>query len=77
MRLPTYVACGFVHAGFRRFALGAILAVLVWTSILFGVSMKLGMLVLSRFGAWGWAGLGVLLLVVLIGGRLLVGRTRQ
>lgn len=74
MRLPTYTACGFVHAGFRQFAVGAILAVLVWTSILFGVSMKLGSLVLSLMGAWGWAALGGLLIVVMVAGRMLVGR---
>ena len=74
MRLPTYTACGFVHAGFRQFALGAVMAVLVWTSFLFGISMKLGTLALRHFGAWGWAGLGGLLIVVVLGGRMLVGR---
>lgn len=74
MRLPAYTACGFVHAGFRQFALGAILAVLVWTSILFGVSMKLGSLVSSLIGAWGWAALGGLLIVIMVAGHMLVGR---
>lgn len=74
MRLPTYTACGFVHAGFCQFALGAVIAVLVWTSILFSVSTKLGTLVLSRFGAWGWVGLGGLLIVVVLGSGRLLGR---
>lgn len=74
MRLPTYTACGFVRAGFGRFALGAVLAVLVWTSILFGVSMKLGPLVLRLMGAWGWAALGGLVIAVLFSGRMLLGR---
>lgn len=74
MRLPTYTVCGFVRAGFRQFAIGAILAVVVWTSILFAVSMRLGGWVLSRFGAWGWAGLGGLMIVMVIGGRIALGR---
>lgn len=77
MRLPTYTACGFVHAGFGQFALGATIGVLLWTSILFGVSMKLGSLIMRYLGAWGWVGLGGMLLVLLIGGRLLARRAPE
>ncbi len=67
-RLPTYTACGFLHADFRRFALAAVVATLVWTSLLFGVSLKLGAVLMEHLGAWRWAGaVGFAVVVILVG----------
>src|SRR5271166_5374889 len=37
MRLPTYTACGYFGANIKLLALAAIVATLIWTSLLFGV----------------------------------------
>jgi membrane protein DedA with SNARE-associated domain len=67
-RLPTYTACGFLRADLARFALAAIVATLVWTSLLFGVSLKIGALLMHYVGAWRWAGaIGFALIVILLG----------
>jgi membrane protein DedA with SNARE-associated domain len=67
-RLPTYTACGFVGASLPRFAAAAVAATLVWTSLLFGVSLKVGALLFAALGAWRWAGaVGFALAVMLIG----------
>ena len=67
-RLPTYTACGFLGANWRRFALAAIIATLIWTSLLFGVSLKVGALLMQYLGAWRWAGgIGFTLIVILLG----------
>jgi membrane protein DedA with SNARE-associated domain len=68
-RLPTYTACGFLHASLLQFALAAIVATSIWTSLLFGLSWKLGDLLMPYLGAWRWAGLGGLALVMLLFGR--------
>ena len=67
-RLPTYTACGFLHANLRRFALAAVVATLVWTSLLFSVSLKVGALLMEHLGAWRWAGaIGFAAIVILVG----------
>lgn len=67
-RLPTYTACGFLGANWRRFALAAIIATLIWTSLLFGISLKVGALLMQYLGAWRWAGgIGFTLIVILLG----------
>jgi len=70
MRLPAYTACGFLGADFRRFALAAIIATLAWTTLLFGVSLRLGQVLIDHFGAWRWAGAAGFALTLLIVGRL-------
>jgi membrane protein DedA with SNARE-associated domain len=68
MRLPTYTACGFLGANLPRFAMAAIVATLAWTTLLFGVSLRIGQFLVDHFGAWRWAGaIGFALAVVLIG----------
>ena len=69
-RLPTYTACGFVGANFTRFALAAIVATLIWTSLLFGVSLHVGHVLMEHFGAWRWAGALGFAAVVVIAGRV-------
>jgi membrane protein DedA with SNARE-associated domain len=70
-RLPTYTACGFFGAGLLRFTLAAVVATLIWTSLLFAVSLAVGQVLLSHLGAWRWAGAaGFAVTIVLIGHRL-------
>ena len=67
-RLPTYTACGFVRGNLGQFALAAVVATSIWTSLLFGVSYKLGALLLPYLGAWRWVGaVGFAAVVILIG----------
>ena len=76
MRLPTYTACGFLGADFRQFVLAAIVAVLVWTSLLFAISMRVGKVLMAHFGVWRWAGaIGFALAVV--GAGWLAGRLNR
>jgi len=56
-RLPVYTACGFFGAPLTRFALAAICATLVWTSLLFGVSLRAGHFLLQCSSLWRWAGI--------------------
>lgn len=70
LRLPTYTTLGFLHAPIGRFAAAAIAATLVWTSGLFYVSLRLGMLMMHYLGVWRWAGLGVFLIIIIGVGRL-------
>jgi membrane protein DedA with SNARE-associated domain len=67
-RLPTYTACGFFGVGLRRFAFAAIAATLVWTSLLFGVSLHVGSALIHVLGPWRWAGaVGFAAAMVLLG----------
>jgi membrane protein DedA with SNARE-associated domain len=67
-RLPTYTACGFLRGNLARFALAAVMATLIWTSLLFGISLQIGALLMRFVGAWRWAGaIGFALVVILIG----------
>jgi membrane protein DedA with SNARE-associated domain len=67
-RLPTYTACGFLRAGLRRFTLAAIVATLIWTSLLFGVSLQVGAVLMRYLGEWRWAGaVGFAVVVILLG----------
>ncbi len=67
-RLPTYTACGFLRASFPRFALAAVVATSMWTSLLFLISLRIGRLLMDHFGAWRWAGaIGFALAVVAFG----------
>ena len=67
-RLPTYTACGFLRADLRQFILAAVVATLIWTSLLFELALRVGALLLPYLGAWRWAGaIGFALVVILIG----------
>lgn len=70
LRLPTYTTCGFVAADLRQFALAAVLATSVWTSLLFAVSMRIGQVLMDHLGAWRWAGAGGFVLFVVLAGRV-------
>jgi membrane protein DedA with SNARE-associated domain len=69
LRLPTYTTLGYLRAPLGKFALAAILATLIWTSGLFFVSMKLGLLMMHYLGVWRWAGLAVFCLLLIVVGR--------
>jgi membrane protein DedA with SNARE-associated domain len=70
LRLPTYTTLGFLHAPFLHFALAAILATLIWTTGLFFISLRLGVLMAHYLGIWRWAGLAVFLVIIILVGRL-------
>ncbi len=70
-RLPTYTACGFLRVSFPQFALAAILATSIWTSLLFLLSLRIGRLLMDHFGAWRWAGAVGFALAVVAFGRII------
>jgi membrane protein DedA with SNARE-associated domain len=65
MRLPTYIASGFLKVSFFRFTLIAIGAVTAWTGIIFAMVYHFGPLFIDRFGQWAWA-LGAVLVLIAI-----------
>ncbi len=69
-RLPTYTACGFLRASFRAFVGAAIVATLIWTSCLFGVSLRVGKFLMDHLGAWRWAGAVGFALFIVVAGRI-------
>jgi membrane protein DedA with SNARE-associated domain len=71
-RLPTYTACGFLHANFRKFTLAAIGATLIWTTCLFTISLHVGKLLMEYLGAWRWVGAAGFVVAVIIAGRIAV-----
>ena len=70
MRLPTYTTCGFLGADFRQFVLAAVVACLAWTTLLFGVSLRMGLFLMQHFGAWRWAGAAGFAVAVVVIGRV-------
>jgi membrane protein DedA with SNARE-associated domain len=70
LRLPTYTTCGFLGADLRQFTLAAVVATTCWTSLLFGVSLRVGHFLLDHFGAWRWLGAVGFVAFVIIAGRL-------
>lgn len=74
VRLPTYTTCGFLGASFSRFALAAIGATLIWTTLLFGVSVRLGAFMVAHLGPWRWVGTIGVIVVMMLAGRLAAKR---
>ncbi len=77
LRLPTYTTCGFVSADLRQFALAVVIATICWTSLLFGVSLRIGQLLMDHFGAWRWAGAAGFVLFVVLAGRFTACRVQS
>ena len=71
LRLPTYTACGFLGVSLRRFAIAAVLATLAWTSLLFGIALRVGDLLIAHLGAWRWIGAAGFAIAIVLAGRLL------
>jgi membrane protein DedA with SNARE-associated domain len=65
LRLPTYTTCGFLRTSFMIFAATAVVATLIWTSLLFSISMKLGHYIIAYLGVWRWAGIAMFCIVLL------------
>jgi len=76
LRLPTYTTCGFLRTSFVVFALTAIVATLIWTSLLFTISMKLGHYIIAYLGAWRWAGIAMFCIVLLGASRFFAQQLR-
>jgi membrane protein DedA with SNARE-associated domain len=74
LRFPTYTTLGFLRAPLGKFAAAAIAATLVWTSGLFFICLKLGLLMSRYLGVWRWAGLAVLIIVIVLVGRFAAKR---
>ena len=70
-RLPTYTACGYFGASFHRFTLAAIGATAIWTTLLFGISLRLGRYMADHLGAWRWVGMAGFALTVILAGRII------
>jgi membrane protein DedA with SNARE-associated domain len=70
MRLPTYTTCGFVGADLRQFTTAVVLATICWTSLLFGISLRIGQVLIDHFGAWRWAGAAGFAVFIIVAGRL-------
>lgn len=70
LRLPTYTTLGFLRASFWQFTLAAVCATLIWTTGLFFISLKLGVLMAHYLGIWRWVGIGVFFIVIILVGRL-------
>lgn len=71
-RLPTYTSCGYLHARFSSFALAAVLATSVWTTLLFEISRHVGQALIDHLGAWRWAGAAIFAVMVVLVGRLAI-----
>jgi membrane protein DedA with SNARE-associated domain len=76
-RLPTYTLCGFLGASFPRFAMAAIVATLIWTSLLFAISLRVGAFLMAHLGAWRWAGIAVFAATIVVAGRLAARMTED
>jgi membrane protein DedA with SNARE-associated domain len=70
VRLPTYTACGYLGVDFGRFASAAVGATLIWTSLLFGVSLHVGKLIMEHLGTWRWVGVAGFVLTLMLAGRV-------
>jgi membrane protein DedA with SNARE-associated domain len=70
LRLPTYTTCGFVGADLRQFAFAVVVATICWTSLLFGVSLRVGQVLMDHLGAWRWLGAAGFVVFVILAGRL-------
>ncbi|MBB2202447.1 DedA family protein [Gluconacetobacter tumulisoli] len=69
-RLPLYTACGFFRASIGRFAVAAVMATLIWTSLLFAVSLRVGQFLIDHLGEWKWLGMAGFILTIILVGRI-------
>ncbi|RFD20431.1 hypothetical protein DY926_06130 [Komagataeibacter melaceti] len=69
-RLPLYTACGFFHARFGLFCVAAVLATLIWTSLLFAASLQVGQFLIDHLGTWKWAGMAGFVLTIFLISRM-------
>ncbi len=76
MRLPTYTASGFLGIAFHRFALIAIVAAALWTTVFFFVVMRLGITASHLLRDWSWVVGAALILLIIVLPRALRRRPR-
>jgi membrane protein DedA with SNARE-associated domain len=69
LRLPMYMACGFFSLSFRRFAIGVVPAVAVWSTLMFSCSYLYGEYAAKIVGVWEWpiAVIGIIAVGVVAG----------
>lgn len=67
MRTPTYSASGFLKVSFKQFAIIAIIAASIWSTVLFFLILKFGTLFAEMIGDWIWVGgLAVVTVTILV-----------
>lgn len=66
MRLPTYTSLGYVGASFWRFTRAVVFAVSVWTIGLYAAILFVGQNVLTQLGPWKYAGIGLVLVALVV-----------
>lgn len=54
LRFPTYTASGFFRVSFVKFALVAIVAAALWTTVFFGLVYGFGQGAVAVLGEWSW-----------------------
>jgi len=74
-RLPSYTAAGALGLPFWRFAVAAVLATALWTSLVFALIFSFGIYFRDLIGLWRWVVAGTAVLVLMLAPRIL--RTRQ
>lgn len=70
VRLPAYTTCGYLGADIKQFLLSTMLATSLWTTMLFAMSLHLGVALMAYVGPWRWAGVAGLVLGLFVIGRL-------
>ena len=70
MRLPTFVASGFLHLPFRTFLVVTLLAAFAWTTLAFTAIYMFGVAAAATLGPWRWTAALVLIALVIAGPRL-------
>lgn len=53
-RFPYYTAAGLLGLPFRRFTAAVVVAVILWTALLFGMMIYLGIHFRDQLGGWRW-----------------------
>lgn len=73
LRLPVFAGAGSFDMPARDFTIVIVLSTLVWTPALFWATDRLGMAGLERWGMFGWAMPGALIVLVALAPRLVSG----
>ena len=71
MRLPTYLAVGIYDIPFKRFLRAVIVAVFIWSSIVFYLFYTIGEAAQDMMGPFKYYGIAFAILLFLIGPKLL------
>lgn len=77
MLLPIFMASGFLHVGFARFAIANAIIALVYTNILFWALFALDLLVFELLDGWGWFVVAIVALAVILMSRHVANRIQR